>query len=47
VWFVIFLGGVVLWIVCLIKGYSGQMWRMPLVAPYADRLMGSGGPAAI
>jgi uncharacterized membrane protein len=43
VWIVVFLGGVVIWVVCLIKGYSGQMWRMPLVAPYADRLMGSGG----
>jgi uncharacterized membrane protein len=47
VWIVLALGGLVLWVVCLIKGYSGQMWRMPLVAPYADRLMGSGGPAAI
>ena len=43
VWIVVFLGGVVIWVVCLIKGYSGQMWRMPLIAPYADRLMGSGG----
>jgi uncharacterized membrane protein len=41
--FVVFIGGVILWIVCLIKGYSGQMWRMPVVAPYADRIMGSGG----
>jgi uncharacterized membrane protein len=46
VWVVVFLGGMVLWIVCLIKGYSGQMWRMPLVAPWADKLMGTGGPAA-
>jgi uncharacterized membrane protein len=46
VWVVVFLGGMVLWIVCLIKGYSGQMWRMPLVAPWADKLMGSGGTAA-
>jgi uncharacterized membrane protein len=45
IWIVVFLGGVVLWIVCLIKGYSGQVWRMPIIAPYADRLMGSGGSA--
>ena len=45
IWIVVFLGGVVLWVVCLIKGYSGQMWRMPIIAPYADRLMGSGGSA--
>jgi uncharacterized membrane protein len=43
--FVVFIGGFILWVVCLIKGYSGQMWRMPLIAPYADRLMASGGPA--
>lgn len=46
VWVVVFLGGFVLWIVCLIKGYSGQMWRMPLIAPWADKVMGSGGPTA-
>jgi len=45
IWIVVFLGGLVLWVVCLIKGYSGQMWRMPVIAPYADRLMGSGGTA--
>jgi uncharacterized membrane protein len=43
IWIVVFLGGMVLWVVCLIKGYSGQMWRMPIIAPYADRLMGFGG----
>ena len=45
IWIVVFLGGLVLWVVCLIKGYSGQVWRMPIIAPYADRLMGSGGSA--
>ena len=44
--FVVFLGGIVIWVVCLIKGYSGQMWRMPLIASYADRLVGSGGQSA-
>jgi uncharacterized membrane protein len=29
--------------VCLIKGYSGQMWRMPVLAPYADKVLASGG----
>ena len=42
--FVVFIGGVILWIVCLIKGYSGQMWRMPMLASFADRIMASGGP---
>ena len=41
--FVVFIGGVILWIICLIKGYSGQMWRMPMLASFADRIMGAGG----
>ncbi|MCA1562593.1 MAG: hypothetical protein LC804_20790 [Acidobacteria bacterium] len=28
---------VVVWIVCLVKAFTGQMWRMPLVGPYAER----------
>jgi uncharacterized membrane protein len=40
--FVVFIGGVILWIVCLIKGYSGTMWRMPLIAQFADKIMGAG-----
>lgn len=46
IWIVLFLGGLVLWVVCLIKGYSGQIWRMPGIAPYADKLMGSGTASA-
>lgn len=33
----------ILWIFCLIKGYSGQKWRMPVLAPYADKVVASGG----
>ena len=40
--FVVFIGGVILWIVCLIKGYSGTMWRMPFVALFADKILGAG-----
>jgi uncharacterized membrane protein len=40
--FVVFIGGVILWIICLIKGYSGTMWRMPLIAQFADKIMGTG-----
>jgi uncharacterized membrane protein len=43
VWIVVFLGGMILWVICLIKGYSGTMWRMPLIAPWADKVIGSGG----
>jgi len=46
IWIVLFLGGLILWVVCLIKGYSGQMWRMPGIASYADKLMGPSGAAA-
>ena len=38
IWVVIFIGGFVLWVICLIKGYSGEMWRMPLIAPLADKI---------
>lgn len=41
VWLVIFIGGFVLWVICLIKGYSGEMWRMPVLAPYADKISSS------
>lgn len=41
-WLVLGLGGFLLWILCLIKGYSGQMWRMPFLAQFADRIYGSG-----
>jgi uncharacterized membrane protein len=46
VWIVVFLGGMILWVICLIKGYSGTMWRMPLIASWADKVMGSGGTTA-
>ncbi|CAN5162611.1 hypothetical protein BH18GEM1_BH18GEM1_16610 [soil metagenome] len=41
-WLVLGLGGFLLWILCLIKGYSGEMWRMPFLAQFADRIYGSG-----
>ncbi|HUP01793.1 MAG TPA: DUF4870 domain-containing protein [Gemmatimonadota bacterium] len=42
IWVVLFIGGLVLWVICLIKGYSGEIWRMPFLAQYADRIYGSG-----
>ena len=38
IWLVIFVGGFVLWVICLIKGYSGTIWRMPFVAQFADKI---------
>jgi len=40
VWVVLCLGGLIVWILCLVKGYSGQMWRMPFLAQFADRIYG-------
>lgn len=34
----------VLWVVLLIKGYSGQKWKLPVIGDMADR-MASGGQA--
>lgn len=28
---------VVVWIICLVNAFTGQMWRMPLVGEYAER----------
>jgi len=39
IWLVIFLGGFILWVLCLIKGYSGTMWRMPFLAQFADKIV--------
>lgn len=36
---VVWLGGLAIWIVCLVKGYSGTKWRMPVIAPYADKVL--------
>lgn len=41
IWVFLALGGFILWVVCLMKGYSGQMWRMPVLAPYADKITAS------
>lgn len=41
VWLGLALGGFILWVLCLIKGYSGEMWRMPVLAPYADKVVSS------
>lgn len=42
-WIPLFIVGFIVWIFCLIKGYSGEKWRMPVLAPYADKIIASGG----
>jgi len=41
-WVVIGLGVFILWIVLMIKGYSGEKWKLPVVGDWAERLAGSG-----
>ena len=44
-WVVLFIGGFVIWVVCLVKGYSGEKWRMPLFAQFAEQV-GASEPTA-
>lgn len=46
IWLGLAVGGFVLWIMCLIKGYSGKMWRMPVVAGFADKVYAPGDSTA-
>lgn len=39
IWIVLIIGAFILWVICLIKGYSGDKWRMPVLAQYADRIV--------
>lgn len=41
VWVALGLGGFILWVLCLVKGYSGEKWRMPALAQFADRVLAS------
>ncbi len=41
----VWLGLFIVWIVLLIKGYSGEKWKLPIVGDVAERLVG-GAPAA-
>lgn len=41
---IVWLGLFVLWVVLLIKGYSGEKWKLPILGDLAER-MASGSPA--
>jgi uncharacterized membrane protein len=30
-------GWIVLWVICLVKAFAGQMWKMPVAGDYAER----------
>jgi uncharacterized membrane protein len=36
----VYLAGVILWIVCMIKAYQGERFRVPIAADTADKLFG-------
>jgi uncharacterized membrane protein len=36
----VYLAGVILWIVCMIKAYQGELFRVPIAADIADKLFG-------
>jgi uncharacterized membrane protein len=39
-WFaeVVWIAGVVVWLVCLYKAYNGERWKLPVVGAVAERL---------
>jgi uncharacterized membrane protein len=39
----IWAGWIVLWVICLVKAFSGQMWKMPVAGDYAERRASSVG----
>ncbi|MGH9747139.1 MAG: DUF4870 domain-containing protein [Candidatus Acidiferrales bacterium] len=36
----LYLAGLVLWIVCMIKAYQGERFRVPIAADFADKMFG-------
>ncbi len=39
---VVWLGLFIVWVVLLIKGYSGEKWKLPILGDMAERLVASG-----
>ena len=37
----IWLGLFIVWIILLVKGYSGQKWKLPFLGDFAERMAGS------
>jgi len=36
----LYLAGLILWIICMIKAYQGERFRVPVAADLADRIFG-------
>jgi uncharacterized membrane protein len=39
IWMVLGLGGLVLWLVLMIRAYKGEEWHVPVAADYAQKLL--------
>lgn len=39
---VVWLGLFIVWVILLIKGYSGEKWKLPILGDMAERLVASG-----
>jgi uncharacterized membrane protein len=37
IWPLLGLGGLILWVLLLIKAYNGQMWKMPVIGDMAEK----------
>jgi uncharacterized membrane protein len=35
----VWIAWIVLWVLCLVKAYRGQRWKLPLAGDYAERLI--------
>jgi uncharacterized membrane protein len=36
-WLVLVLGILIVWVMCLIKAYGGQMYKLPIIGNYAEK----------
>jgi uncharacterized membrane protein len=39
-WFAIYCGGFVIWIVLMVKAYQGEKWKIPVIGNFAQKLAG-------
>jgi uncharacterized membrane protein len=36
----VLLGGFLVWLICMVKAYNGERWKMPIAGPIAERIAG-------
>ena len=37
IWLAIGVGGFVLWVMCLVKAFGGERWKIPIIGEFADK----------